>query len=121
MYEKLRPFFQHIPTKRKLAVLLLAAYIFSPLAYYGIPEKYYDITSPSGAYRIDFYIPQYCPYAFFAYRKPFFIKIYDNVKKRYVYTSKIDTKYARWATSWPEEVGRFSVSYGISVTLDQLQ
>ncbi|SHN57585.1 hypothetical protein SAMN02745728_00923 [Desulfovibrio litoralis DSM 11393] len=96
---------------------LLAVYAFSPLAHYGIPTKEYVNTSPSGKYRVEYYTPHYCPYAFFAYRDAFFIKVYNNEQERYVYTSDLDGGNAMFPILWGDGI---TVSYGISVPADKL-
>ena len=61
----------------RLALLLILVYALSPLGHYGIPKKssiFDDRISPSGKYRVEFYLPRYCPYAYLVYRHPFFFQ-----------------------------------------------
>ena len=98
-------------------ILVLLVYAISSLGHYGIPVKSSYISckiSPSGKYRVEFYHPRSCPYAYFAYHEPFFIKVYDTEINCYVYTSNIDEVAAIFSTiTWPEDKGFLSVSHGI--------
>ena len=99
-------------------LLVLLIYAISPLGHYGIPVKSSYIsceTSPSGKYRVEFYHPRSCPYAYFTYLEPFFIKVYDMKAKCYVYTSDIDEVAAIFSRiTWPEEdKGFLTVSHDI--------
>lgn len=100
--------------KTVLALLLILIYALSPLGYYGIPKKssiFGDRISPSGKYRVELYHPRYCPYAYFVYRFPFFFRVYDTERDRYVYTSDIDTlDHLRADFIWPEEQKELVVS-----------
>lgn len=100
---------------------VVALYAISPLAHYGIPTKGYVETSPSGRYRVEYYTPHYSPYAFFAYRHAFFIKVYNNERKRYVYTSHLDEHDAMFPIMWPEEIDALFVSHGIRVPKNELE
>lgn len=67
----------------RLALLLILVYALSPLGHYGIPKKssiFDDEISPSGKYRVEFYHPRYCPYAYLVYRHPFFSEY--TIRKR---------------------------------------
>ena len=103
--------------KTVLALLLILIYALSPLGHYGIPKKssiFGDRISPSGKYRVELYHPRYSPYAYFAYRFPFFFRVYDTERDRYVYTSDIDTlDHHRAIYTWPEEQKELVVSNGL--------
>lgn len=101
----------------RLALLLILVYALSPLGHYGIPKKssiFDDEISPSGKYRVEFYHPRYCPYAYLVYRHPFFFRVYNTEKRRYVYTSNIDTLLSlRGFIVWPEDEQKLAVSFGL--------
>lgn len=108
--------------KKKLFFLLIILYLCSPLFYYGVPRKLStDETSPSGKYRVETYMPDYSLYAFFAYRKAYFIRVYNTEKQDYVYTSKLDDWDAIGPMYWPEEIGSLSVSRNIDIPESALQ
>jgi hypothetical protein len=103
--------------KARHIIALLIIYPIFQFLYYGIPENIdADMISPSGKYRVETYIA-HSPYAFFAYRKAFFIKVYNTDKKAYVYTSNLDETYAMTPIFWPEECAELDMKCGLSVSM----